>query len=265
MSSEPPARRICVVLLGATGRMGQAILRAAGEFPALAWVAAIASRDSAALGRDSGICAGVAPNYVPVTGDLAPVLARAEVVMDFTTAAATRAHLEACRRARKALLIGTTGFAPELEAEFAAAAREIPLLVAPNTSLGVTLLLELVRLSSRALPESAPRILERHHAGKRDAPSGTALALASALAAARPHGSPASDAARIPIESVREGEVVGEHTALFASPGEELFLGHRASDRAVFARGALAAALWLASKPAGRYSMRDLLDVETVT
>jgi 4-hydroxy-tetrahydrodipicolinate reductase len=126
----------------------------------------------------------------------------------------------------------------------------------------VTLLLELATRAAAALPGFAPRILETHHQGKRDAPSGTALALGAALRAARP---PADAAAEIPIDSRREGEAVGEHAVVFCGPGEELFLGHRAQDRAIFARGALAAALWLAPQPPGRYAMRDLLIGKTGT
>jgi 4-hydroxy-tetrahydrodipicolinate reductase len=258
-----PAGAAChAVLIGAGGRMGRAILACAAEFPQLNFVAAIAAAGSAALGRDSGVLAGGTPNQLPVTSDLARALPRAHVVIDFSGGTATRAHLRACRAARKALLIGSTGYPPELEREFAAAADEMALLVAPNTSLGVTLLLELARGAAGALPGFAAQITETHHAGKRDAPSGTALALAAALRA------PAAAAAAqvpVPISSVRAGEAVGEHTVHFTGAGEELFLTHRATDRAIFARGALAAALWLAPRPPGRYAMRDVLVGKTET
>jgi 4-hydroxy-tetrahydrodipicolinate reductase len=265
MNSPPAAQPVCAVLIGASGRMGRAILSVAGEFPQLAFVGAIASKGSAVLGRDSGELAAGAPNGVPVTSDLSQVLKRAHVVLDFSGAAATRANLAACRGARKPLLLGSTGYAAELEADLAAAALDIPLLIAPNTSLGVTLLLELARTAARALPASRTSITERHHREKRDAPSGTALALADALREGRAAGRTAAAGLEIPISSVREGQVVGEHTVQFAGPGEELVLAHRATDRAIFARGALAAALWLAPQPAGRYAMRDLLYGKTVT
>jgi 4-hydroxy-tetrahydrodipicolinate reductase len=265
MNSSPAAPPVCAVLIGASGRMGRAILGVAGEFPHLAFVAAIASKDSAALGRDSGAVAGAAPNHVPLTSDLGAVLKRAHVVVDFSGAAATRANLTACRAARKPLLIGTTGYGAELESDFAAAAAEIPLLIAPNTSLGVTLLLELARAAAGALPAFRPGITETHHREKRDAPSGTALALAAAVRVGRQSSGAGAAQAEIPIASRREGEVVGEHAVQFAGPGEELVLAHRATDRATFARGALAAALWLAPQPAGRYAMRDLLYGKTVT
>jgi 4-hydroxy-tetrahydrodipicolinate reductase len=259
MNSFPAVPPVCAVLIGASGRMGRAILAVAGEFPQLAFVAAIASQGSAVLGRDSGVLAGGAPNRVALTSDLSQALKRAHVVLDFSGAAATHTNLAACRMARKPLLLGSTGYASELEADLTAAALDIPLLIAPNTSLGVTLLLELARTAARALPAFRASITEKHHREKRDAPSGTALALAEALREGRAAG------LEIPISSQREGEVVGEHTVQLSGPGEELVLAHRATDRAIFARGALAAALWLAPQPAGRYAMRDLLYGKTAT
>jgi 4-hydroxy-tetrahydrodipicolinate reductase len=262
--NPPAAGAAChAVLIGATGRMGRAILACAAEYPQLSFVAALGAAGSGALGRDAGVLAGGAPNQLPITSDLHRALPRAQVVIDFSGGHATRAHLRACRAAGKALLIGSTGYPPELEHEFAAAAQEMALLIAPNTSLGVTLLLELARGAAGALPGFAAQITETHHAGKRDAPSGTALALAAAVRA----GGARTAAAQVPvpISSVRRGEAVGEHTVQFSAAGEELFLTHRATDRAIFARGALAAALWLAPQPPGRYAMRDVLVGKTET
>jgi 4-hydroxy-tetrahydrodipicolinate reductase len=253
MSPREPAAPLGVVLIGASGRMGRAILGAAAQFPALAFVGAIASKDSAELGRDSGVVAGGTPNRLAITSDLGAALPRAQVVIDFSTGQATRENLRACRTAGKPFLLGTTGYASELESELAAAAREIPLLIAPNTSPGVTLLIELTRIAARALPGFAAGVTETHHRHKRDAPSGTALSLAAAIGAGTA------------IASVREGEVVGEHTVRFAGCGEELTLTHRALEREIFARGALAAALWLSSQSAGRYEMRDVMGFKTVT
>ncbi len=260
------------VIIGVTGRMGQALLRSAAEFPALSITGAVASRHSASLGRDAGELAGVGLG-VAVTDDLPAALAGADVAIDFSQPQATGTHLAACRAAGKPLLIGTTGFAPELtEAELQAASRDIALLIAPNTSLGVTLLTELVRTAARALPlQFDIEILEAHHHLKRDAPSGTALALARSAAEGR--GQPPAEAIRgvdsnragprrqgeIGFAVMRGGDIVGEHEVWFAGPGERLVLAHRASDRAIFARGALRAALWLARQPAGRYAMRDIL------
>jgi 4-hydroxy-tetrahydrodipicolinate reductase len=270
----PTPSLVRAALIGATGRMGEALLRAAPAFPRLNITAAVASPTSPSLGRDAGEVAGVGCLHLPITSDLPRALAEADVAIDFSSAAATRANLAACRAARKPLLICTTGFAAELDGSFTAAARDIPLLIAANTSLGVTLLLELVRIAARALPPSFDiGILDTHHRSKQDAPSGTALALGSAAREARQAAASAAGPAvgkphregEVGFASVRAGDIVGEHTVLFAGPGEALSLTHRATDRGVFARGALAAALWLQSRPPGRYTMHDLLAQKTVT
>jgi 4-hydroxy-tetrahydrodipicolinate reductase len=253
--------------------MGQALVRVACELPEVRITGAVASAGSASLGRDAGVLAGVQPLGVEVTSDLAAALAAADVAIDFSQPHATRANIAACRAAHKPLLIGTTGLAAELtEAELDAAARDIPLLVAPNTSLGVALLMELVRAAARALPpEFDIEIIEAHHRMKRDAPSGTALALGRAagdgrglapaeslLGASAPRVGPRRQG-EIGFAVVRGGDIAGEHTVLFAGPGEELRLSHRAGDRAIFARGALRAAQWLRGQPPGRYGMSDIV------
>lgn len=251
--------------------MGQELLHAAPGFARLVITGAVAWPDSLALGRDAGEVAGMPHMNLPITSELAPALAQADVVLDFSHRDAAGATLEACRAARKPLLLGTTGFGKQLDADLDRAAREIAVLVAPNTSLAVALLGELTRIAAQALPASFDiDVLELHHRLKQDAPSGTALALADAAAAARglasgPVRSPPGQAAgprpdaQVGIASLRAGDIVGEHTVLFCGAGEELALTHRAHDRAVFARGALSAALWLSSKPAGRYGMRDFV------
>jgi 4-hydroxy-tetrahydrodipicolinate reductase len=261
------------VIVGVSGRMGQALVRVASEVPAVRITGAVASAGSASLGRDAGVLSGMEPLGVEVTNDLPAALATADVAIDFSQPHATRANIAACRAARKPLLVGTTGFATELtEAELDAAASDIPLLIAPNTSLGVALLTELVRRAARALPpEFDIEIIEAHHRMKRDAPSGTALGLARAAGEGRglapAEALSGTSAARvgprrqgeIGFAVVRGGDIVGEHTVLFAGPGEELRLSHRAGDRAIFARGALRAALWLLGQPSGRYGMSDIV------
>lgn len=268
----PETKKTRTVIVGVTGRMGQALVRTAAEFADLAVTGAVASPHSAALGRDAGEPAGLRLG-VAVTADLTAALPGSDVVIEFSRPQATGATLAACRAAGKPLLIGTTGFtAQPTEAELEAASRDIALLVAPNTSLGVTLLAELVRTAARALPPQFDiEILESHHRMKRDAPSGTALALARSAAEGR--GLPPAEATasagsartgprregEIGFAVLRGGDVVGEHEVRFAGPGERLALSHEATDRAIFARGALRAALWLARQPAGRYTMRDIL------
>ncbi|MFO7276923.1 MAG: 4-hydroxy-tetrahydrodipicolinate reductase [Pseudomonadota bacterium] len=262
---------IRAAIIGATGRMGLAIARAASRSSDVRITAAVASPSSDKRGRDLGELAGCGTLGVPVDTQIDAVLERADVVIDFSQPAATSANVAACRAMRKPLLVGTTGFAAELERAFDAAAKEIPLLVAPNTSIGVTLLIELVRQAAAALPrEFDIEIVEAHHRGKKDAPSGTALALGRAAAQGR--GVSLDDVAvknradsgprrdgDIGFAVVRGGDIVGEHSVLFAGDGEQLTLTHRATDRAIFAQGALRAAVWLAGQPPGRYSMRDFL------
>ncbi len=260
---------IRAAIIGVTGRMGRALVRAASDIPELSIAAAVASPGSPAVGKDAGEIADIGPLGVRVTSDLPDALSQVDVAIDFSSPLATLSNLAACRLARKALLIGTTGFAGDLTAAFQAAAGDIPLLVAPNTSIGVTLLIELVRQAARALPPQFDiEIIEAHHRMKRDAPSGTALALGRAAADGRGQPFEGREVSRggrtrgdgeIGFAVVRGGDIVGEHQVLFAGAGESLCLQHRASDRAIFARGALQAAAWLASRPAGEYFMRDLV------
>jgi 4-hydroxy-tetrahydrodipicolinate reductase len=276
VTTQAPVSAIRVVIIGVSGRMGCALVRAASETHDLRVASAVASATSAALGRDAGELAGVGNIGVTVTSDLWSALAQADVAVDFSGNRATAANLAACRKARKPLLIGTTGYPAELATELELAASEIPLLIAPNTSVGVTLLIELVEQAARALPPTFDiEIIEAHHRMKRDAPSGTALALGNAAAAGR-RGTGRS-LARKEVESfrigaseprregeigfavVRGGDIVGEHTVLFAGSGERLTLSHSATDRAIFARGALQGVRWLHGQRPGRYSMRDIL------
>lgn len=267
-------RPVRIALLGATGRMGESVLRALAADPAFALVGALGSPGSAALGQDAGAVAGLDRRFgVAVSADRARVLEGAEVALDFTLPEATVANLAACRAARTALLVGTTGLGPEAHA-LLAAATDIALLVAANTSLGVALLSGLVERAARALPpEYDIDVQDVHHRSKRDAPSGTALVLGAAAAAGRGRGARelAEDATdgggrprregAIGFQSVRAGDIVGEHTVSFTAAGERLELVHRATDRLTFARGALRACAWLRGRPPGRYSMADVLAV----
>jgi len=250
-------------------------VRIAPTFPQLIITGAVVAPGSLALGRDAVEVAGSGKLNLPITSDLPAALAAADVALDFSSAAGTAATLGACRAARKPLLLGTTGFGAELDAELDGLSKLVPLLVAPNTSVGVALLTALTAVAARALPASFDvDVLELHHRLKPDAPSGTALALARAAGSARglteqgvtggpgpPVGPRTED--RVGLASLRAGDIVGEHTVLFCGAGEELVLTHRAHDRAIFARGALSAALWLSSRPPGRYNMGDVLSIKT--
>jgi 4-hydroxy-tetrahydrodipicolinate reductase len=210
-----------------------------------------------------------------VLEDLPPDLAGAQVVIDFSRPDLSLRALNVCRAARVPIVIGTTGHGPEFEARVAAAARDIAVLVAPNTSIGVAVAQELVRIAAQALPASFDiEIVEAHHKHKLDAPSGTALALADSAAKARgldPNadtltgrsGQGVRRDGEIGIASVRAGDIVGTHTVWFAGPGERVTVTHEATDRSIFARGAIRAATWLTSQKPGRYSMSNILGLKT--
>jgi 4-hydroxy-tetrahydrodipicolinate reductase len=259
---------IRTVIIGASGRMGRSLIRLLPQFDSLKLTAAIVGAGSLALGRDAGELAGRTPLDVFVSCELEPALSGAQLAIDFSHPAVSARNLAACLAAGVPLLIGTTGISDGVQAQFAAAARRIPLLVAANTSRGLNVLLELARGAAAALPDSYDiEVLETHHRSKIDAPSGSALALAAAVAEARGLAAETVRAqARLGLSGprppgqigfavVRGGDVIGEHEVLFLGSGERLRLAHSVTDRAVFARGALEAGLWLAGQPAGRYRM----------
>lgn len=255
---------VAVTVLGPSGRMGKAILAAAAGRTDV--------RVAAALDRsDAGVGQEVAPG-VTSTSLIDRALAAAPVYIDFTTPAATAAVARAARGKKLAAVVGTTGLTTEAEAALDALAEVAPVVGAPNFSVGVNLLLGLSALAARTLGKDwDAEIVELHHKGKRDAPSGTALGLARAIAAARDqdlaevgrYARSGDVGPRPPGEigavAVRGGDVVGEHTAYFFGAGERIELSHRATDRAIFAHGALRAAVWAVNQRPGRYDMLDVL------
>ncbi len=259
-------------VVGCSGRMGRTLMRLIAEADGLALAGGTERPGHAALGEDLGTLAGAAALGLAVTDDAAALFATADVVLDFTVPAASLAHAALAADTGTALVLGTTGFAPEEQAAVAAAAERAAIMQAGNMSLGVNLLVELTRQVAAALDESFDiEVLEVHHRHKVDAPSGTALMLGRAAAEGRgvahegntESGRDGITGARksgaIGYAALRGGAVVGEHTVLFAGPEERIELVHRASDRALFARGALTAARWLVGRPAGLYSMKDVL------
>ncbi len=260
-----------VTIIGATGRMGGSLVRAIAEFPALALHAAVTNVGHVDAGKDAGQLAGCGPLGIAVTTDVATALVGADVAIDFSSGEVTAGNVAACAKAGVALMLGTTGFGAAAEAEIADASRTIPVVVAANTSLALNVLLELVRKAAQSLPVNYDiEIFEAHHRHKVDAPSGTALALGRAAAEgrgvqlpARPAPTGVENGARetgtIGFAVARGGDVVGEHDVRFLGAGEQLTLRHVATDRAIFARGALTGAAWLVGKPAGRYKMADVL------
>ena len=259
-----------VVVTGAAGRMGTQIIRLVAAEEDLELAGAV-ERDGHA-GKDAGALAGLAPLGVTVVDDLAKALAGADVVIDFTSHDASASHAELCAEHGVALVIGSTGFTPEAKARVAAAARRIPIVLSPNMSVGVNVLFDLVRQAAKTLGDAYDvEIVEIHHKRKRDAPSGTAVALGEVAAEALARD-PADALAytrhgilgerppwQIGIQTLRGGDVVGEHTVYFCGEGERLELTHRATSREQFARGALRAVRWLRGKAAGLYDMADVL------
>ena len=267
------AQHIRVVVTGAAGRMGGRILdsvRAEGD---LRVVGATERPGSPQLGLDAGIVSGALPLQVTVSASLDEVLERgADVVIDFTAPGASLLHAQACAKRKVSLVIGTTGFSAQAKAEIAGHARAIPILMAPNMSVGVNVLFRLVAEAARALgPSYEVEIVELHHRAKKDAPSGTALHLLEAAAASlgfdpqaaavyQRHGDVgARRPGTIGMQTLRGGDVVGDHTVYFLADGERLELTHRATSRDNFARGAVRAARFLSGKPAGLYDMQDVL------
>jgi 4-hydroxy-tetrahydrodipicolinate reductase len=260
-----------VAVLGAAGKMGRAIVRVLVETPGARLVLAVDRAGAPELGQDAGALAGVAPAGIPVRGE-PPAAGEADVWIDFSAPAASAAHAGAAAAAGAAIVIGTTGLGPAHKEAIAAAAARAPIVLAPNMSVGVNVLLRLVADAARALgPGYDLEIVEAHHRHKKDAPSGTALRLAEALAEATGRDLAATAVyarhgdvgARTPqeigIQTLRGGDVVGDHTVFFLGLGERVEITHRASTRDTFARGAVRAALWLAGKPPRLYDMRDVL------
>lgn len=261
---------IGIGIAGCGGRMGRALIAEAAA--AGLRLTGGTARTPTLVGLDLGLSAGLDPLGVVIGHDALTLFDAADVVIDFTTPEATLRHAALAARTGKALIIGTTGISPSGIAAIEQAARTAPIIRSANMSLGVTLLLDLVEQTARRLgPDYDIEILEMHHRLKRDAPSGTALGLGEAAArgravaldqmavrsrdgatGARPEGA-------IGFATLRGGDVVGDHTVIFAGPGERLELTHKAGDRRIYARGALRAALWAAGRAPGLYGMKDVL------
>ncbi|HZT79953.1 MAG TPA: 4-hydroxy-tetrahydrodipicolinate reductase [Gemmataceae bacterium] len=254
---------------GACGRMGQRIVQLAHEDKELTLGAALESAGHPQQGRDIGEVTGLGPLGVTVRPDI-PLEQRLDVVIDFSTPEGTMAVLPTCVQRRIPLVVATTGHTAAQRQEIEAAAHETALLMAPNMSLAVNLLMKLVRQAAEALRgrNFDVEILERHHRYKKDSPSGTALHLARIIQEAMGqtelrHGREGlvgeRPATEIGVHAIRVGDNVGEHTIVFSTLGETLELTHRAHARDCYARGALQAAKFLAGRPAGRYTMNDVL------
>ncbi len=263
---------IRVAVTGAAGRMGRTLIEAVGLRDELTLSAAIEQPGSSLVGADAGELAGLGKLGVAIADDINAVVDDFDVLIDFTIPVATLVNVAACAAAGKGMVIGTTGFTPEQQAEIDAAAENIAICKASNFSTGVNVCFELLDMAARILGEDSDiEVYEAHHRHKIDAPSGTALSMGQVVADAlgrdlskvavygREGQTGARDRDTIGFATVRGGDVVGDHTVTFHAEGERVEITHKASSRMSFGRGAVRAAAWLGEKPAGLYDMRDVL------
>ena len=266
-------RRIAV--MGAAGRMGKTLIDAVQQrSPLCGLTAAIVRPGSSLIGADAGELVSLGRLGVPLSADLQAVVDDFDVLIDFTLPEVMLKNLEICRHSGKAMVIGTTGLNAAQKQLLADAGKDIPIVFAANFSVGVNLSLKLLDMAARVMGEDADiEIIEAHHRHKIDAPSGTALRMGEVIADAlgrdlqkvavygREGHTGARERETIGFATVRGGDVVGDHTVLFATEGERLEITHKASSRMTFAKGAVRAALWLEGREPGLYDMRDVLDL----
>ena len=263
---------IRVAVTGAAGRMGRTLIEAVSAAEGVELGAAIERPDSTLLGTDAGELAGIGRNGVVVAGDLSQVSNGFDVLIDFTSPASTVANAQWCRREGKRMVIGTTGCTSEEKAVIEAAAADVAICMAANFSVGVNLCFKLNDLAARVLGDEVDvEIIEAHHRHKVDAPSGTALRLGEVVATAlgrdlanvavygREGQTGARDRDTIGFATVRGGDIVGDHTVMYAADGERVEITHKASSRMSFARGAVRASRWLMARQSGLYDMQDVL------
>lgn len=261
-----------VAINGVAGRMGRTLVQACALSAEVTLGAAIDAPGSEFVGHDVGTLAGTGAAGIALVDELRPVVGDFDVLVDFTRPQVTLSALEVCVEAGRAMVIGTTGFERAQRARLAEAAHRIPIVLAPNMSVGVNLVLKLLETAAGALGDSVDiEIIEAHHRRKVDAPSGTALRMGEVLASAlgrdldacavygREGHTGERDRRTIGFETIRGGDIVGEHTVLFAGEGERIEITHRASSRMTFAAGAMRAAAWVAGRAAGLYDMHDVL------
>lgn len=261
-----------IAIVGASGRMGKTLIEACAEHDGLEVTVATEHPHSPLIRADSGALAGGGENGVLIAPSLDEAAGDFDVLIDFTRPEPTLEHLRWCVEHNKKIVIGTTGFDDAGKAAIEAAAEQIGVVFAPNMSVGVNLTLKLLDMAARVLGDSVDiEIIEAHHRHKVDAPSGTALRMGEVVADAlgrdlkecavygREGHTGERDRKTIGFETIRAGDIVGEHTVMFADIGERIEITHKASSRMTFAKGAVRAAQWLGGKPAGLYDMQDVL------
>ena len=270
---HPPGAPIRVAVAGASGRMGHMLIESVIGSADLALAGALDVAGSAALGQDAGAFLG-RTSGITITSDLRAGLSDAQVLIDFSRPEGTLAHLDACRALGVNAVIGTTGFSEAQKAQIAAHAQHMAIVMAPNMSVGVNVVLKLLDVAARALNEGYDiEIIEAHHRHKVDAPSGTALKMGEVVAAAlgrdlkdcavyaREGVTGERDPSTIGFATVRGGDIVGDHTVLFAGTGERIEITHRSNSRAGYAQGSLRAARYLAGRRSGLFDMNAVLGI----
>jgi len=266
--------KIKIAIAGSSGRMGRTLLESVLQSDDLVLHTALEHGSSPLLGRDAGEMLG-ASSGVKISADVAAALKGADVLVDFTRPEGTLHHVEICRKLGVNIVIGTTGFNAQQKAQLGSAARQIGIVFAPNMSVGVNLMFKLLETASRVLAQGYDiEIIEAHHRHKVDAPSGTALGMGEVIAKTlgrdlskcavygREGVTGERDPNAIGFATVRGGDIVGDHTVLFAGTGERIEITHKAGSRATFATGALRAARFLTEHPAGLYDMQDVLGLK---
>jgi len=264
-----------IALVGVSGRMGLSLIKAAALAPLAELTVAVSRPESLAIGKDAGDLAGISTLGVAVSDNLSATVDQFDVLIDFTRPDAAMHYLETCRQAGKKVVIGTTGFSEAQKAAIAEAAQEIAIVMAPNMSVGVNLSLKLLEMAAKVMGDYTDiEVIEAHHRHKVDAPSGTALRMGEVVAAAlgrtlqdcaiygREGDTGVRDRKTIGFSTIRAGDIVGEHTVMFADEGERLEITHKATSRMTFANGAVRAALWLADKDKGLFDMQDVLGLK---
>ncbi|MDX1513110.1 MAG: 4-hydroxy-tetrahydrodipicolinate reductase [Gammaproteobacteria bacterium] len=261
-----------VAIAGAAGRMGRTLIQACAEDDEIELGGAVESPDHEHLGHDSGALAGFGENGVKISDSVDACAKRFDVLIDFTRPEGSLANLETCSRLGRKAVVGTTGFDSAQRLRIAELAENIPIVLAPNMSVGVNLCFKLIETAAGVLGDDVDiEIIEAHHRHKVDAPSGTAVRMGEIVAEAvgrnlkdcavygREGQTGARDRKTIGFETIRAGDIVGEHTVMFAGTGERIEITHRASSRLNFARGALRAARWLSEQKPGLFDMQDVL------
>ena len=263
---------IRIAVAGASGRMGLCLIKAAVLAEKAALVVALVRPGSDAVGKDAGVLAGIGELGVSVVDNLSSVVDQFDVLIDFTRPDVSMAFIELCQQVGKKIVIGTTGYTHTQKAVIAEAAKDVAIVLAPNMSIGVNLALKLLEMTAKVMGEYTDiEVIEAHHRHKVDAPSGTALRMGEVIAEAlgrdlkdcaiygREGNIGERDRKTIGFSTIRAGDIVGEHTVMFADEGERLEITHKATSRMTFANGAIRAAVWLKDKPIGLYDMQDVL------